>query len=293
MSNTELAILQEYQIDKPTYKALKDSLYPGASDQSVSMILSYCKARKIDPMLKPVHLVPMMVKTGEKDDKGYDKKEWRDVVMPGIGLYRIDASRSGKYAGMSEPEFGEDITEKLGGKTITYPRWCKITVRKIVHDSIVKFTAKEFWKENYATQKKDSEEPNAMWFKRPYGQLAKCSEAQALRKAFPDVVGQEVTGEEMEGKIFASNTYDAEVISAKVIDVLKDQLFCADMIDACANMDELKEVFARLYREYPHCKDSLIKSKDFRKSELEALDRKSTDDFLKGLEDPSSQKENT
>ena len=41
-----------------------------------------------------------------------------------------------------------------------------------------------------------------MWLKRPYGQLAKCAEAQALRKAFPEIVSQQPTAEEMEGKTF-------------------------------------------------------------------------------------------
>ncbi|CAJ0997499.1 hypothetical protein SODG_005668 [Sodalis praecaptivus] len=41
--------------------------------------------------------------------------------------------------------------------------------------------------------------PNAMWKKRPYGQIAKCAEAQALRKAWPEI-GQQPTAEEMEGK---------------------------------------------------------------------------------------------
>ena len=51
----------------------------------------------------------------------------------------------------------------------------------------------------YATQKRDSLAPNAMWLKRPYGQLAKCAEAQALRKAFPEF-GSQPTSDEMEGK---------------------------------------------------------------------------------------------
>jgi phage recombination protein Bet len=160
---------------------------------SVKMVISYCKAAGLDPMQKPVHIVPMW------DSKA---KSIRDVVMPGIGLYRTQAARSGEYAGVTEPEFGEDVTESLGGVSITYPKWCRVTVRRLLpNGSIVDFTAKEIWKENYATAGKDSAAPNAMWKKRPYAQIAKCAEAQALRKAFPEF-GAQPTADEMEGKEF-------------------------------------------------------------------------------------------
>ena len=67
--------------------------------------------------------------------------------------------------------------------------------------SIAEYSATEYWKENYAVKggQEKSIAPNAMWLKRPYGQIAKCAEAQALRKAFPEI-GSQPTADEMEGK---------------------------------------------------------------------------------------------
>lgn len=201
--------------------ALKNSLYPGASEGSIDLVLSYCQATNLDPMTKPVHIVPMTVSTGEKDANGWDIKEKRDVVMPGIGLYRTLAARTGAYAGCSEPEFGTTKTlkfkrEKWEGSgnnrrktmvdaSMEYPEWCRITIRKILGGEVYEFTALEYWVENYAT-KGDEGAPNAMWEKRPFGQLAKCAEAQALRKAFPEAVGSQPTAEEMDGKDIIDGT---------------------------------------------------------------------------------------
>lgn len=193
--------LAEKGIDIATWSALKNSIYPGAKDESVMMALDYCRARQLDPLLKPVHLVPMSVK-----DARTGKNEFRDVVMPGIGLYRIQADRSGDYAGAKEPEFGPDVSLTLTGVEVTVPQWCKYTVfKRMPSGEIVEFSAKEYWTENYATAGRDTTAPNAMWKKRPYGQLAKCAEAQALRKAWPEI-GQQPTAEEMEGK-----TLDADM----------------------------------------------------------------------------------
>ena len=174
---------------------LRNSLYPGAQTDSIKMVLGYCQASGLDPMQKPVHIVPIWdSKTGAM----------RDVVMPGIGLYRTQMSRTGECAGVTEPEFGPDTPETIGGVQITFPAWCKVVVKRLLPNGMIaEFAATERWKENYAMKggKEKSVAPNAMWTKRPYAQLAKCAEAQALRKAFPEL-GAAPTADEMEGKEF-------------------------------------------------------------------------------------------
>lgn len=174
--NTAIAALSEQDM----MRVLENSLYPGANPESIKLVLGYCKASGLDPMQKPVHIVPISVKVN-------GEFRMRDVVMPGIGLYRTQASRTGEYAGITEPEFGPTKELKVGEVTTAYPEWCKVTVKRKVGGNIVEFTAKEFWLENYATAKRDTAMPNAMWKRRPYAQLAKCAEAQALRKAFPEL----------------------------------------------------------------------------------------------------------
>ena len=184
--------------DEKIIAALRDSLYPGARPDSVAMVLSYCKAAQLDPMTKPVHIVPMSVK-----DSQSGKYVYRDVVMPGIELYRIKADRTGRYAGQDDAEFGPDVQE-FG---ITYPQWCKVTVYKITEIGRVAYSAKVFWKESYSTAGKESNAPNAMWKKRPYGQLEKCAEAAALRKGFPEI-GAQPTADEMHGKTMENEERD-------------------------------------------------------------------------------------
>lgn len=210
--NTQLATAEQ---NEAVRTALKNSLYPGAQDASIDLVLAYCRAGGYDPMMKPVHIVNMKVSTGKKDNNGWDIKEARDVIMPGIGLYRTNAARTEEYAGCSEPEFGPTLqlpvmkevwvdgpnskrTKKTVESHVSYPEWCKVTVTRIVKGQECKFTAKEYWLENFA--EKNDGSPNSMWEKRAFGQLAKCTEAQALRKAFPEAVGSQPTAEEMEGK---------------------------------------------------------------------------------------------
>lgn len=174
-------------------RVMESSLYPGAQRDSIELALGYCTAAGLDPLQKPVHIVPM-----------WDAKQgrMRDVIMPGISLYRTQASRTGQHLGTSEPEFGPMVSERLSGADVTFPEWCRVTVRRMLPGgAVAEFSAVEYWMENYAVKggKEKSIAPNAMWSRRVRGQIAKCAEAQALRKAFPELCSLP-TAEEMEGK---------------------------------------------------------------------------------------------
>jgi phage recombination protein Bet len=177
--------------DADLLQVLQAAIYPGCTAEALGLVLSYCKAAGLDPMHKPLQIIQVVdAQTGVQ----------RCAVVPGIGLYRTIAARCG-CAGVDEPEFGPDITHAFEDQEITYPSWCRVTVhRRLATGEIVHFTAKEFWRENVVFERSaPGPTPNPMWRRRPYGQLAKCAEAQALRKAFPEV-GSQPVAEELEGK---------------------------------------------------------------------------------------------
>jgi phage recombination protein Bet len=177
-------------IGEAQWRTLANNLFPGAKSESVLMVWDYCIARKLDPMKKPCHIVPMRV--GDV---------WRDVVMPGIYEYRTTANRTGEYLGHSKPVYGPEI-EYLGVKA---PEYCELTVYRWNSKAQQKgeFPVQVKFTECVATAwDKDAKGPkvNARWTKAPQQMLTKCTEAAGLREAFPDELGGEPTAEEMEGQ---------------------------------------------------------------------------------------------
>lgn len=185
--------LKDYDVDQAMWSALTSSIFPGAKPESIVMAVEYAKARKLDIMKKPCHIVPMFVK-----DSKTGQESWRDIIMPSITEHRITASRSNSYAGIDSPVFGPMVSAQFGNATHTIPEFCTVTVYRIIHGEKVAFSHTEYFEEACSTIK--SGDLNSMWKKRKRGQLAKCAEAGALRKAFPEEIGNEYTLEEMQGK---------------------------------------------------------------------------------------------
>jgi phage recombination protein Bet len=209
-------------VEASAWQTLVNATFPNArTPEGVLLALSYCRQRNLDVFKRPVHIVPIRTKLKSPDGKDY----WGDIetVWPGINELRTTAHRTGIYAGSDPAEWGPDITsewelpsgEDDGGDhpnapprekkaaaapvrmlKVVHPEWCQITVYRVVQGLRVAFPGpRVYWLETYATAGK-SDRPNEMWKDRARGQLEKCAEAAALRKAFPEELGGEHIVEE-------------------------------------------------------------------------------------------------
>ena len=197
------AVGERFGIERSDWRALVEAVFPAAkTSEGVILALSYCKARNLDPFKRVVHVVPIW----DKVKRGYVETVW-----PGIGEARTTAMRTKQFAGCDDTKFGPDIDrswtmagddDDRGGKserqvTITFPEWAQVTVyRKMGEERWAVPGPRVYWMETYATRGRTLV-PNDMWIKRPRGQLEKCAEAAALRRAFPEELGDEATADEM------------------------------------------------------------------------------------------------
>lgn len=240
MSPTMVAELKKRNISGQTWKVIKETVYPGATDESALMVFDYCKVRNLDVLKHPVHIVPIY------DSK---KKCMVDTVWQGISELRTTAMRTGQYAGCDETIYGPDITQKVGNVELTFPEWAQVTVYRMVAGQRVPFHGgKVRWLETVSTTKDGN--PNSMWKQRPYGQIEKCAEAAALRKAFPEELGNEYCAEEMGNKLTSNqNKNDEQVIDVFAINDTKEEKAKEELKKEEVD-PKLQELADRFYEEH-------------------------------------------
>ncbi len=157
---------------------IKQTVAKGATDLELELFLHACKHTGLDPLMKQIYAI-----------KRWSQADGREVMsfQTGIDGLRLIADRTGQYAGSDEPLF------QLGADG--FPDVASVTVYKLVGSLKCAFTHSVRWKE-YVQLKKDGT-PTAFWVRMPFGQLGKCAESGALRKAFPMELSGLYTHDEM------------------------------------------------------------------------------------------------
>lgn len=248
------------------WRTLMNNLYPGASGESVLMVWDYCQARKLDPLKKPCHIVPMKVKQGSE-------YVWRDVVLPGIYEYRTTAHRTGQYLGHSTPVYGEAFD--CGG--VTAPSYCEMTMYRWnpIAGQKAEYPVKVLFNEYVAL--KDGK-PNQRWAKAPLQMITKCAEAAGLREAFPDEFGGTHTAEEMEGQTLDielpkdlgprpdTADVDTELVSKWVGDITDILNQDKEEVDIAADLRTANEELSKFEALFSLVFDKLAKEKIISKS---------------------------
>lgn len=152
---------------------IKNTVAKGSTDDEFKLFLYVCKKRGLDPLARQIYFI---------------KRGNSGTIQTGIDGFRLIADRNGGYAGQDAPIFQYSAdNERVVSATVT-------VYRIIANGERVGFTATAFYVEY--VQKKDGK-PNSMWHKMPHSQLAKCAEALALRKAFPNDLSGVYTDDEM------------------------------------------------------------------------------------------------
>lgn len=198
-------IAERFGVDKAGWRALVDAVFPLAkTPDAVVLALSYCKARHLDPFKRMVHIVPM-----------WNSALGREVetVWPGIGEHRATAMRTGQYGGCDPTNFGPMVQSTFTGRvktgknewgdvseTVRFPEWAQVTVYRVVQGQRMPVPGpRVYWLETYSKRGK-AEVPNDRWCRAPSQMIEKCAEAAALRKAFPEELGDTMSAEEAEGR---------------------------------------------------------------------------------------------
>jgi phage recombination protein Bet len=159
--------------------------------------MEVAKARGLNPLLRQIYFV-----------KRYDTQKRCEVWSTQISIdgLRAVSERTGIYAGQDEPEF----TEK-DGKLVC----CKV---KVYRKDWQRPAVGVAYFSEYAQSKKEGG-LTKFWAEKPHVMLAKCAEALAIRKAFPEDTGGLYVAEEM-GQEPAPESAPAHPPPVPVVEVL-------------------------------------------------------------------------
>lgn len=201
---SSLAVIrpEQQRFDENQRAILRQLGIEDATDGDLDLFFHVCRTTGLDPFRKQIYMIGRNTKVSEWVDTpgGGRRKEERYVtkytIQTGIDGYRRNVREAAKTLGddlrFDGPWFTaeDDFHITDAGEVIQH--WRKVWPKK-GHPHAARFVVirngeefegvahyDEFVQTNY------NGEPNSMWAKMPRNQIAKCAEALAYRRAYPD-----------------------------------------------------------------------------------------------------------
>jgi phage recombination protein Bet len=175
MSNSALSLNSEQSFwSDQQLAALKQIGLANAPKAELAVFLHYSQRTGLDPFARQIYMI---------------ERGGRFTIQASIDGLRIVAQRSGEYAGQSGPYWcGEDGA------------WTDVWLEKTPPTAAKVGVWRKGWTEPaWGVAKFDSYNAGSpIWKKMPDTMIAKCAEALALRKAFPNDLSGIYAAEEME-----------------------------------------------------------------------------------------------
>lgn len=158
---------------------IKRTVADGATNDELALFMHQAKRTGLDPLARQIYCV---------------KRQGKMTIQTSIDGFRVVAERTGIYAGQDAPShsYGKN-PKKVGEKFVPYKT--QVNVYKFNERTGERYLAavgEAFWDEFKPQGGQDF-----MWKKMPHVMLAKCAEAQALRKAFPQDLSGLYTDDEI------------------------------------------------------------------------------------------------